>query len=213
ASGFIGLERANGGCGISLFRNDTSISTGNIFGSIDFYGNDTTANAVTLHARITAVASGTHAAGDNPTDITFGTTASGSATIAETMRLTGAGSLGIGTASPGQKLEVAGKVRLSGSQVGSKIENRHNLIVVTTSATNILDNAGSFGRLVVVNGESGSNRFCDLVLASTSVSPTVVSSFTAQGSPAARTYTRNGVTLELAMASGTYNVWALALGY
>jgi len=131
----------------------------------------------------------------------------------ERARITSAGDLGIGTASPAQKLEVAGNVRLSGSQVGSKIENQMTSISVTTSATTILDVAGSYGRLVVVNGGSGSDRFCDLVLASTGVSPTVVSSFTALGSPAARTYTRSGVALQLAMASGTYTVWALALGF
>jgi hypothetical protein len=120
--------------------------------------------------------------------------------------------VGIGTASPGQKLEIAGNVRLSGSEVGSKIENRVNAINVST-ATNILDAAGSYGRLVVVNGYNVAGRFCDLVFASTSVSPTVIASFTALGSPAARTYTRSGSALQLAMASGTYEIHALALGY
>jgi hypothetical protein len=290
ASGFITCERLNGQPGIALFRNDTSIVAGNPFGSIDFYGNDTTGNVVTQHAYFAAVAAGTHATGDNPTDLTFGATANGSATATERMRLTGggdllvntttsgqgklmvkqgassvaggialqatsndsylgiwndgsvfnidayynstgsyqpiafrtsnteraritaAGDVGIGTASPGQKLEVAGNVRLSGSQVGSKIENKVNAINVST-ATTILDVAGSYGRLVVVNGYNAAGRFCDLVLASTSVSPTVVASFTAQGSPAARTYTRSGLALQLAMASDTYEVHALALGF
>jgi hypothetical protein len=123
-----------------------------------------------------------------------------------------ANNVGIGTNTPGQKLEVAGNQRFTGSQVGTKIENRVNAISVT-GATTILDEAGALGRLVVVNGESGGNRFCDLVFCSTSVSPSVVSSFTAVGAPAARTYTRSGSALQLAMASGTYSVYVLAFGY
>jgi hypothetical protein len=92
SSGFISCEKLNGQSGIALFRNDTSISTGNVFGSVDFYGNDTTANAVTLHAGMSAVASGDHAAGDNPTDILFNTTPDGTATAAEAGRITQAGS-------------------------------------------------------------------------------------------------------------------------
>jgi hypothetical protein len=96
SSGFIACEKLNGQSGIALFRNDTSIVAGNPFGSIDFYGNDTTANAVTLHAYFAAVASGTHSAGSNPTDLTFGTTATGSATVTERMRLDASGNLGLG---------------------------------------------------------------------------------------------------------------------
>jgi hypothetical protein len=92
SSGFIACEKLNGQSGIALFRNDTSISTGNVFGSVDFYGNDTTANAVTLHAGMSAVASGDHAAGDNPTDILFNTTPDGTGTAAEAGRITQAGS-------------------------------------------------------------------------------------------------------------------------
>jgi hypothetical protein len=120
--------------------------------------------------------------------------------------------VGIGTNTPGQKLEVAGNQRFTGSQVGTKIENRANVISVST-ATTILDDAGALGRFAIVNGESGGNRFCDLILCSTSVTPTVVASFTAVGSPAARTYTRSGSAVQLAMASGTYGVYVLALGY
>jgi hypothetical protein len=139
-------------------------------------------------------------------------TAGNTITFTQAMTLDASGNLGIGTTSPGQKLEVAGNQRFTGSQVGTKIENRQTGVSVST-ATTILDDAGSLGRFVVVNGEVGGDRFCDLVLCSTAVSPTVVSSFTALGSPAARTYTRSGSALQLAMAAGTYTVHALALGY
>jgi hypothetical protein len=140
-------------------------------------------------------------------------TADTTISFSTTMTLTAAGNLGIGTATPGQKLEVAGNLRFSGSQVGTKIQPRQTGIEVTTSATTIIDDAGGFGSVVVVNGEAGGDRFCDLLFASTAASPTVISSFAAFGSPAARTYTRSGGALQLAMASGTYTVWALALGY
>lgn len=131
----------------------------------------------------------------------------------ERFKVTATGNLGIGAAAPAQKLEVAGNLRFSGSQVGTKIQPRQTAISVTTSATPIVDDAGGFGSVVIVNGADGGDRFCDLLFASTAASPTVIASFAAFGSPAARTYTRNGGALELAMASGTYDVYALVLGY
>jgi hypothetical protein len=133
-------------------------------------------------------------------------------TTTDLVTLTDTGNLGIGTTSPGQKLEVSGNQRFTGSQVGTKIENRNTGINVST-ATTILDEAGAHGRFVIVNGANGGDRFCDLVFCSTAANPTVIASFTAFGTPTARTYTRNGSELQLAMASGTYVVNALALGY
>lgn len=126
--------------------------------------------------------------------------------------LDASGNLGVGATTPGQKLEVSGNQRFTGSQVGTKIENRNTGINVST-ATTILDEAGAEGRVVIVNGANGGDRFCDLVFCSTAANPTVIASFTAFGTPTARTYTRNGSALQLAMASGTYVVNALALGY
>jgi hypothetical protein len=101
------------------------------------------------------------------------------------------------------QLVVGGTTKLRAAQTG---------ISVSTSATTILADAGGLGSFVVVNGNDGSNRFCDLVLASTATAPTVVSSYTSLGSPAARTYTRSSDALQLAMASGTYSVHTVKFG-
>jgi hypothetical protein len=120
--------------------------------------------------------------------------------------------VGFGTGSPNEKVEISGNLRFSGSQTGNKIQQRHTAVSVTTSATTI-HAPGDIGAFVVVNGDDGSNRFCDLVMASPNTAPTVVQSYTSLGTPAARTYTRSGTNLQLAMASGTYNIYVLALGY
>jgi hypothetical protein len=76
---------------IALFRNDTTVVSGNLLGAINFYGNDTTSNIPTPFAQISARASGTHGAGDNPTDIVFFTTPDGTETVAEAGRITQSG--------------------------------------------------------------------------------------------------------------------------
>jgi hypothetical protein len=78
---------------LNLYKNDTSVASGSIAGEIGFYGNDTTSNTPTQHAYIIAEASGTHAPGDNPTDLVFGTTPDGSETVTEAMRIDSAGNL------------------------------------------------------------------------------------------------------------------------
>jgi len=96
--------------------------------------------------------------------------------------------------------------------VGSRIRNQSADVSVSGVAATILSNGPSVGGLVIVNGDdtAGNNRFCDLVMASTSTNPTVIHSFTSWGSPAARTYTRSGSALQLAMASSTYDVKAMS---
>jgi hypothetical protein len=67
---------------------------------------------------------------------------------------------------------------------------------------------GASSAVLLVNGyntASSTNSFTDLVLFIGGVTPVVVSSVN-RGSPAARTYTASGNALQLAMASGTYNV-------
>jgi hypothetical protein len=115
--GTVGLHQTSGGVSIQrtnatpvcyLYRNDTSIVTNDALGSLGFYGNDTTSNTPTQLAFINAVASGTHAAGDNPTDLTFGTTADNTATATERMRITSAGQVCVGTTTAFAPLTVEG---------------------------------------------------------------------------------------------------------
>jgi len=98
---------------IALFRNDTTVVSGNLLGAINFYGNDTTSNIPTPFAQISARASGTHGAGDNPTDIVFFTTPDNSSTVTEVVRFTQAGKVGIGTDAPVAELTVIGDVSAS----------------------------------------------------------------------------------------------------
>lgn len=80
---------------IILYRDDTSIVSANTLGRIGFWGNDSTSNTPASFAYIDAEASGTHAAGDNPTDIVFGTTNVGSSTPTDAVRIKNGGGLQI----------------------------------------------------------------------------------------------------------------------
>jgi hypothetical protein len=93
-SGVLSVQRTDNAPSVLLYRNDTSISSGNALGQVGFWGNDTTSNTPTQLAYIQGVASGTHAAGDNPTDIVFGCTNDGSATVDEFARLAQGGASG-----------------------------------------------------------------------------------------------------------------------
>jgi hypothetical protein len=78
---------------VGLFRNDTSIANNNTFGSIGFYGNDTTSNSPKPLAAVQAISEGTHSTGDNPTALRFLVTADNSDAIAEVARFNNAGNL------------------------------------------------------------------------------------------------------------------------
>jgi hypothetical protein len=99
---------------LRISRNDSTTSSGNPLGYLEFGGNDATGAVDTSFAYVGAEASGTHAAGDNPTDLVFGTTADGSATVTERVRLTSSGILLVGKTADNNA--VAG-VALSGSGI------------------------------------------------------------------------------------------------
>ena len=79
-----------GGPKIALARNDTSISSGNTIGGIEFYGNDLNQGFVNT-ASILVQADGTHGNDDKPTRMEFYTTADGGSSSSEHLRITASG--------------------------------------------------------------------------------------------------------------------------
>ena len=184
-------------------------TSGAQIGTFSFNANDGT-NFVEA-ARIEANIDGTPGANDMPGRLVFSTTADGASSPTERMRISSSGNVYIGTTVGNAPFTVAGTnievINTNGAYV-----NNSQTTSVSTSATTIVADAGFQGRLWVINGATGGDRFCDLVMASTAAAPVVVQSFTAIGSPAARTYTRSGSALQLAMASGTYDVRCIGMG-
>ena len=109
------------GARLVLGRNDTSVADGNGLGGIRFAGNDTTSNTFTTLGEILCQADGTHAAGDNPTRLTFKTTPDGSSTVTERMRIDSSGRVGIGESDPDQMLHISEAA--SGTTMGVIIQN------------------------------------------------------------------------------------------
>jgi hypothetical protein len=95
ASGGITVQRSNASPSLYLFRNDTTVGTGDVLGSLAYYGNDTTSNTPTQLVYINAVSLGAHGAGDNPTELAFGTTPDNTSTVTEAVRIKAGGGLQI----------------------------------------------------------------------------------------------------------------------
>jgi cytoskeletal protein CcmA (bactofilin family) len=112
------------------------------------------------------------------------------------------------------KLALTGSLRIRNTADESKSSVNINAINTQdiTSATSIYE-VPDFGALVLVGGREHSpghaQKFLDLVWCSQATNPSVISAYTAGGSPAARTYTRSVNDLQLAMASDTYDVSVL----
>jgi hypothetical protein len=78
---------------IRISRADSTVSTGNPLGYLEFGSNDATNTTDTSFAYVAAEAEGTFASADNPTALVFGVTANGSGAVAEAMRITNSGEL------------------------------------------------------------------------------------------------------------------------
>jgi hypothetical protein len=125
------------------------------------------------------------------------------------------GNVLIGTTTDiGFKLQVAGNCRIqdtlsvANGDSGQAIFT-NNSTAVSVSTTTALGSSfamGGNGAFVIVYGASGSNIFIDTIVSANSGTPTVISSTTVSGSPSARTYSTGSNRLQLAMASGTYEV-------
>lgn len=88
---------------------------------------------------------------------------------------------------------------------------------VSTSAETILDTQGAVGQvagIAGVVGASGSKSFSEVVhFSSVGNTTTLLGTAHEDGTPDGRTYTVSSGDLQLAMASGTYNVTAVGLAF
>lgn len=75
---------------LTLENTDTSITTNDVIGQIDFYANDSSTNGTGAKVNIKAIATST---AGTATALTFGTSSSGSATAVEAMRIDASGSI------------------------------------------------------------------------------------------------------------------------
>jgi hypothetical protein len=110
---------ADGGGGIVFGRNDPSVFVGNGLGKISFAGRDATDSVYASFAEIIAAADGEHGAGDNPTRLTFSTTADGASSPTERARLDSSGRLLVGTTtSPTDSINILAKGPVGGGGGG-----------------------------------------------------------------------------------------------
>jgi len=85
---------------------DTTVSDGQAYGIIEWFGNDASTSASGIRARINGLASPVDGS-LGATDISFETTAAGSTTLSEVMRLSKDGYVGIGTSDPAAMLHLS----------------------------------------------------------------------------------------------------------
>jgi hypothetical protein len=151
----------------------------------------------------------------------------GTVTPSVPMFLTSAGNLLVGATAVGNggKLYVNGSISLGtttgGTQSSMAKDTTQLTASISTSATTIYTDissgmsSASAGYFIIHGSNNAGAGFMDVVIAKASGTPVVVSSSTIEGSPAARTYSVSSFALQLAMASGTYNVnlKATVLGY
>jgi hypothetical protein len=137
---------------------------------------------------------------------------------AETARFNSSANFGVGTNNPGYKLTVnagatnATTYTTAAFSGGSTVYiQQQQTTSVSTSATTILT-PNLYVSLCLVHGSDGTNRFVDLIMCGLGTGTVnVISSLTASGTPAVRTYAQSGSTYKLTMASGTYTVQVYAM--
>jgi len=95
----------------------TIVQLNDALGSVSFSGSD--GSGYVVGSQIASFVDQVPGANDMPTCLTFATTPDGSATCTERMRITSAGNVGIGTASPTSRLDVRGGNGTIANFVGS----------------------------------------------------------------------------------------------
>ena len=99
------LSGADNEAVVRLQNSSTGLTEGDVIGSLEFYKSDASGAGVGVSGSLKAVSGNDTGA---ETDLIFGTSSTARGNNAETMRLTGEGSVGIGTDSPTSILEVRG---------------------------------------------------------------------------------------------------------
>lgn len=104
---------------IMLRQSNALVTNNRVLGRLDFGDNHVT----TPQARIEIARDAAGGEGDLPTRMTFSTTADGSSTLTERMRITNDGKVGIGSTDPKSTLDLAGNlsvkhITLNGSNTG-----------------------------------------------------------------------------------------------
>jgi hypothetical protein len=117
----LGVNRTSGPGGISIANSQSSISNGTVIGRLSYNANDGT-NLIQA-ALILAEVDGTPGTDDMPGRLIFSTTADGSSSVTERMRIDSSGRLGLGTTSPATTLHVNGDVTISDKIVHANDSN------------------------------------------------------------------------------------------
>jgi hypothetical protein len=147
------IEAPEGTAQLTIGNTALAASDGDFLAGIDFHikDNDDTTGAVCTSIR--SIANQNHTLTAKGTALAFSTTTNDTTTLTERLRIDQAGRVGIGTTSPGTKLEVAGSaafrtdadVRLTLCSSGSIGSNNSNFIRATTDQV-IYNAATSSGR-------------------------------------------------------------------
>ena len=147
---------------LRIWRNDTSITAGNPLGYLSFAGSDAAA-APTDHATIYADAAGTHASGDNPTNLKFQTTADGAGSPADRMTIRYDGNVGIGTTNPTSKLALGTTgVYSGGLSIKSTTADAYGIVVVASANDRWLRMGHDGTKGVIETTYQSSGGFSDL---------------------------------------------------
>ena len=143
----------------------TIVASGDVLGEVSFWGYDGT--QIVSAASISTTVDATPGANDMPGALILGTTADGAGTPTERMRISSAGNVGIGTASPTQKLDVNGNVAITGASRRilsdfSTVNGAGTVFQTSTvnGATNVMaapNGTGAFGNFVAFSSSDVAN--------------------------------------------------------
>ncbi len=123
---FLG-RRANG-----TPSSPTAINSGDTLGNLIFRGYDSSGFQIYNDAQVQAVANQNFTSTAHGTSLNFQTTADNTLNATVKMTITGSGNVGIGTASPGQKLDVAGNVQASAFLYSSDERLKKNIAAIAS---------------------------------------------------------------------------------